>query len=1356
MPRQALRDRGQCDVLVAKLVIEMEDVLQHVAAIRGHAKIAKLQDTIQEILLLVEDASRFVIEYRSDGATSTMVRTIRAFASSSAQDQVDKFVRGFARLKENLDREIAAQVVQRVETLLDDADRALLEKLIVPGAGYDLSRCCLEGTRTEILQDIRNWTLTTTGSTSLFWLYGPAGCGKSSVATSMSDWLRTTGNLGGSFFCSRDNENLRKPENVISQLAASLGYKRPAYGKKLVDALRNDPNIAHSKSTKTRFMDLMVDPLECVGKDTSLGTVTVVIDALDESGTAETRIELVKCLLKLLGQVDWLKILITSRPNDEIRRLLNLDQVRTESRNLFSQGETSVSRDIAAYIRSRLNVIPADVAGRDQWPDDWDIDRLTTSSNRLFIWARTACNMIQRSFDPSDTINQILGGQRSNDERKALGAIYTTALDEGLGATNNDTKIIQLCVGAIVLTGLRRPLPDAALAKMLSQRVKPHVLSQVINRLGSVLYRDDQSAVRVLHQSFSDYMTEADCPEQYRIDLPGQNAVLAASCLELMLRSLRFNICGLRDSRVMNHDVVDLQTRIEHKIPPELMYSCAYWTTHLVVPKFAMVSAGIIKLLDELLCGRHLLYWIEVQSLTNNSHTIMEGMSQLMDWIDDPKSRYTKVTADIYRFVLAASEVISVSTPHLYVSALPFGAANYATLEALKPSFPNTLSIARGANLWNSPCFRIMKAQGAINSISVSRNGRRIISGSQAATLQIWDTQTGASLVDSLQGHHHAVTSVAFSFDCRHVVSGSWDATVQLWDAHSGNRILDPLQGHYDRVTSVAFSPDGRRVVSGSEDRTVRIWDTQTGTASLNPLRGHSKTVLSVAFSHDGQRIVSGSRDTTLRVWDAQTGASILPPLRGHSHKVMSVTFSSDGRRIASGSGDKTVRLWNAYTGIAHLDPFRGHWDTVTSVAFSSDCRRVVSGSQDMIIRIWDVETGATLLEPFNGHSDVVSSVAFSPDGRSIVSGSQDMTVRIWDAQVGVALSHSLESHSHAVSSVAVSSDNRYIVSGSEDNTLRVWDAHTGTALLEPLKGHSDHVTSVALSPDGRYIASGSKDKTVQIWDAQTGASLFGPLKGHPFGVKAVSFSSDGRRVISCSANSDYSRWSGPLIWYNSPSEDRTVRIWDTLTGAELSEPLEHPNQDLDHDVISAAFSSDGQRIVSSCLGGTLQIWDAETGVALINPIEFHFAFATSVALSPDGSRIAAGIMTNGTLEAALGVWDTQTGVALVGPLAGHSDIVNSVAFSFDGQRIVSGSRDKTVRIWDAQTGAELLGPLQGHSGGVVSVTFSFDDRHVVSGSKDGTVRIWDALTSSPSVNIQTPLENSARFVDYFLSPTHT
>jgi len=76
----------------------------------------------------------------------------------------------------------------------------------------------------------------------------------------------------------------------------------------------------------------------------------------------------------------------------------------------------------------------------------------------------------------------------------------------------------------------------------------------------------------------------------------------------------------------------------------------------------------------------------------------------------------------------------------------------------------------------------------------------------------------------TLKGHSGPVTSVSVSPDGKRIVSGSWDNSLKVWDAQTGQETLT-LEGHSSYVTSVSFSPDGKRIASGDNDRTVKIWD---------------------------------------------------------------------------------------------------------------------------------------------------------------------------------------------------------------------------------------------------------------------------------------------------------------------------------------------------------------------------------------------------------------------------------------------------------------------------------------------------------------------------------------------------
>ena len=52
--------------------------------------------------------------------------------------------------------------------------------------------------------------------------------------------------------------------------------------------------------------------------------------------------------------------------------------------------------------------------------------------------------------------------------------------------------------------------------------------------------------------------------------------------------------------------------------------------------------------------------------------------------------------------------------------------------------------------------------------------------------------------------------------------------------------------------------------------------------------------------------------------------------------------------------------------------------------------------------------------------------------------------------------------------------------------TATVWDAASGAKVVT-LRGHSGRVRSVGWSPDGKRIATGSSDRTVKLWDPVTG-----------------------------------------------------------------------------------------------------------------------------------------------------------------------------------------------------------------------------------------------------------------------------
>ena len=155
--------------------------------------------------------------------------------------------------------------------------------------------------------------------------------------------------------------------------------------------------------------------------------------------------------------------------------------------------------------------------------------------------------------------------------------------------------------------------------------------------------------------------------------------------------------------------------------------------------------------------------------------------------------------------------------------------------------------------------------------------------------------------------------------------------------------------------------------------------------------------------------------------------------------------------------------------------------------------------------------------------------------------------------------------------------------------------------------------------------------------------------------------------------------------------------------------------------VFSAFFSPDGSHIVSASYDKTIRIWDAITGQQIGKPLEGHVERVFFASYSPDGKRIASA-----SCDKTIRIWDATTGLQIGKPLEGHTENVRTAFFSPDGKYVISSSDDRTIRIWDVDKEIPSSLVLRGHTGGLYSATFSSDGRHIVSSSYDKTVKLWD------------------------------
>ncbi|TFK66225.1 WD40 repeat-like protein, partial [Pluteus cervinus] len=962
--------------------------------IKSLKNFGNVQQAIEPILAHMEAALKAVLKH----STFNSLKQFLDFIVSPPQaDQFSELSDKFDKLLVDYNTALQLDMAIAQDQLLENAAQSQVEEALkklnyvkaMPGNG------CLENTRVSTLADIENWAQNNPKQPVL-WLCGPAGTGKSTIATTVISKFEESKTLGAFYTCRRDHKSFRDPLQLWRNICYMLGVVYKPFGLQVAEVIRSDSYLNFGTETiHALFQKLFKQPLAMLDADPPVEPLVVVIDALDECGTDVDRIQLLTCLLELTKLCSWIKIVVTSRNNPEIQQCLKdcAYQVVLDT--------TTSSDDVGTFIRTQFISFQL---------SDTVIFQLIKAANGLFIWADTVFKCLQESLDYDETAQLLLKSQsnESNEIYKQLHNLYHMVITSGVGNSSSNQTVFRKIMSTVLLAA--QPLLVSTLSKLTQCKIE--IVERIVTRLHAVIMVSSDGTVRILHPSFAEYLLnkENHSKNLLWVDSHSGHSALVDRCFDILKKELKFNIYDIPSSYVLNKDVEGLEKHKNNSGLLHVHYAALFWTFHMQECR-QMTIKQEERLLD-IFGGPHALYWMEVLSLHDKIYDALRGIQGIQQMkVIEPESQVMEANSksvvkdetqmilqDLYYFLGMAKGVASISIPHIYISCLAYMPQGCQLGQRLLPFFGNLLKLQGIPNMWIPYNLVLEGHTKGVLTVAYSPDGKFIVSGSEDKTVRIWDSNTGQPVVQPLVGHSSWVGSVAYSPDGKYVASGSGDRTVRIWNVVTGQPVGQPFEGHNGAVRSVAYSPNGKHVISGSYDKTIKIWDTNTGQPIGQPFQGHTDWVMAVAYSPNGKHVISGSQDKTVKIWDANTGLPVGQPLEGHSiNFVKSVAYSLDGKYIVSGSYDKTVRIWDANTGQPVGQPLEGHDNWVLSVAYSPDSRHVASGSSDETVRIWDINTGQLIGQALEGHSDWVTCVAYSPDGQYVVSGSGDRTVRIWD-----------------------------------------------------------------------------------------------------------------------------------------------------------------------------------------------------------------------------------------------------------------------------------------------------------------------------------------------------------------------
>jgi len=133
-----------------------------------------------------------------------------------------------------------------------------------PGAAIDsqdhYDRRCFPGTREQYISDITNWvTESFNPPSSMYWMRGPAGVGKSAIAQTCAEKLKDTGHLGAAFFFTFKKYD--NPLHLFTSIAFQLTTALPDYHAAVSERISKDRSLV-GKKISAQFRSLIVEPLQ--------------------------------------------------------------------------------------------------------------------------------------------------------------------------------------------------------------------------------------------------------------------------------------------------------------------------------------------------------------------------------------------------------------------------------------------------------------------------------------------------------------------------------------------------------------------------------------------------------------------------------------------------------------------------------------------------------------------------------------------------------------------------------------------------------------------------------------------------------------------------------------------------------------------------------------------------------------------------------------------------------------------------------------------------------------------------------------------------------------------------------------
>ncbi|KAH7923599.1 hypothetical protein BV22DRAFT_1092656, partial [Leucogyrophana mollusca] len=278
------------DQSVVDLMKAMETLYSFVSVADNlvDGKLDILRENIKTILLQTVECATFIKDYAHRGFVGRVLHGVHSDDAGTCK----RLMQGLCDLQANFETGLGVQTAfvssRTLGIVTEIRVNQILDRLMPADMHTPEHSECLPATRQELLSRIISWVTDINCEQNIFWLHGVAGSGKSTVSTTVANYMGEMHRLGAFIFFDRGFADHSHPSKVIRTLAHKLGMSDKRIGKAISDAMEGYPGLK-DVSLFTQFTELLVKPLlsPSLASLQNEGAIVVILDALDECGSED-------------------------------------------------------------------------------------------------------------------------------------------------------------------------------------------------------------------------------------------------------------------------------------------------------------------------------------------------------------------------------------------------------------------------------------------------------------------------------------------------------------------------------------------------------------------------------------------------------------------------------------------------------------------------------------------------------------------------------------------------------------------------------------------------------------------------------------------------------------------------------------------------------------------------------------------------------------------------------------------------------------------------------------------------------------------------------------------------------------